>query len=417
MTKTTALLSKALKRFGVSQHCLTISMFFLPLSLQMNNIFLVLFFIAFIFEWNIREKISSLSSNYKKALPVVLLFFLIVFSYFYSFYTQTALDQILKSIPLLIVPLVFISDPKMFVENRNKFLYGLVAGCLVAAITSWGWLAYQLWLEEDISKAITWKYSKGNLISKLDQHTPYLAVFLFTSVGFIVSRLELIKGRKTKWILNVIVVIQILFLLHLLSRTAILYFFVAAITFLLIKKRIFVLLVLLLVSFAFFNVLIYDSNGSNGFFKRMLYKEIGLSGTDDLDPRFERWQYSWNLFKKSPIIGVGAGDVDVMRVIAYREAGDLEAYKLKYNAHNQFFEFLSAQGIIGGVLFMFCFGYIIYLAFSTKEYFLFYTVVGIFICSSTESMLRRSWGVVFFSIIASLVIVSYLRNKNSSLEF
>jgi O-antigen ligase len=412
MTKITTLTIKALKEFGLSQYCLTISMFFLPLSLQMNNIFLVLFFVAFIFEGRIKEKISSLLLNYKKVLPIVSLFFLIAISYSYSFYNQTALDQILKSTPLLLVPLVFISDPKMFVENRNKFLYGLVAGCFVAAVTSWGWLAYQLWLEEDISKAITWNYSKGNLISKLDQHTPYLAMFLFTSIGFIVSRLELIKKKTNKRILNVLVIIQILFLIHLLSRTAIIYFFVAAITFLLIKRRIFVLFAFLLASFASYNLLVQNGNDNNGFFERQLYKEIGLSGIDDLDPRFERWRYSWVLFKKSPIIGVGAGDVDIMRVIAYREAGDVEAYKLKYNAHNQFFEFLSAQGIIGGLLFLFCFGHLIYLAFSVKEYFLFYVVVGIFICSITESMLRRSWGVVFFSIIASLIIVSFIRKKN-----
>lgn len=401
------------KGFCASQYCLVLSMFFLPLNLQLNNIFLVLFLFFFILEGKVKEKIAALSSNYKNALPIIFLFFLIVLGYSYSFYTKSAFDQILKSIPLLIVPLTFVSDPKSFYENRNKFLYGLVVGCLVAAIISWSWLMYELWREEDLGKVITWKYSKGNLISILDQHTPYLAMFLFTSIGFIASRLEVVKNKSPKRILNIIAIIQILFLLHLLSRTAILYFFVTAIIYLLIKGRIFALLLLLLVSFAFFTLLIHDANDSSDFFERLLYKEIGLGGTNDLDPRFKRWEYSWNLFKKSPIIGVGTGDVDILRVVSYREEGDLEAYKSKYNAHNQFFEFLSAHGMVGGIMFLFCFGYIIYLALGTKEYFLLYTVIGIFICSSTESILRRSWGVVFFSIIASLVIISYIRKKDS----
>ncbi|MER3375821.1 MAG: O-antigen ligase family protein [Allomuricauda sp.] len=413
MTKGNFILLKKIKEVNVSLYSLILSMFFLPLNLQLNNIFLVVFLIFFLLEGGVKEKTSTLLSNYTKVIPIILLFFLIVFGYSFSFETQLAFDQIVKSIPLLLVPLVFISDPKTFFENKNKFLYGLVAGCLVAAIISWGWLIYELWLEGNISKVITWKYSKGNLISKLDQHTPYLAMFLFTSIGFIVSRLGSVEQAKTRTILNVITIIQILFLIHLLSRTAILYFFVAAITFLLIKRRIFVLFALLLMSFSFFTVLTLDSNDKGDYFEKLLFREIGLSGADDLDPRFERWEYSWNLFKKSPIIGVGSGNVDAMRMVAYRKGGDLEAYKLKYNAHNQFVEFLSAQGAIGGLLFLFCFGYLMYLTLSTKDYFLLYVVVGIFVCSLTESILRRSWGVVFFSIMASLVVVSDIRSQKN----
>lgn len=225
-------------------------------------------------------------------------------------------------------------------------------------------------------------------------------MFLFISIGFIVSKLE--SKIKNKNILRTAAVILILFLIQLLSRTAVIYFLGATILYLAIKKYFSVLVVILLVVLAFFSILLSQENN---YYKKILVDEIGFNGIDKIDSRFERWNYSYELFCENPIFGVGSGDIEVYRLLKYRKNGDMYAYKENYNAHNQLLEFLSSQGLIGGFSYLLCFIYIVYLSIQSKNKFYLFTIVGIFVCCLTESMFRRSWGVICFSLIYSVVVV------------
>lgn len=400
MIKLSEKITKYIRDCDMASYALAISMFFLPLNLKLNNLFLVLFFILFVFEGNFNSKLNELKINYKKLIPTTTLFFIIVFGYTYSTYTNNAFSQIERMLPLFLLPLFFVSNPYKLYKHIDKYFFGLVLGCILSALITWGWLTFEFFFKKNGWNLFSWKYSKNNLIVNLGQHTPYISMFIFISIGFIISKLE--SKIKNKNILRTACVVLIVFLIQLSSRTAIIYFLGASIIYLAIKKYFSVLVVLLLLILAFFSFLVSQENN---YYKKILVDEIGLSGIDKIDSRFERWNNSYELFYENPIFGVGSGDVEVYRLLKYRKNGDMDAYKEKYNAHNQLLEFLSSQGLIGGFTYLLTFAYIIYLSLRSKNKFYLFTIIGIFICCLTESMFRRSWGVICFSFVYGLVVV------------
>ena len=413
MTKLSQTIAKYIRDYEMTSYALAISMVFLPLNLKLNNLFLVLFFILFVLEGNFNSKLYQLKINYKRLIPIATLFFVIVFGYTYSTYTNCAYRQIERMLPLFLMPLFFVSSPYKLYKHIDKYFFGLVLGCVLAALITWGWLIFEFFLEKNDWNLFSWKYSKDNLIENLGQHTPYISMFIFISIGFITSKLEL-KPKNQK-ILRIACVVLTLFFIQLLSRTAVIYFLGAAVVYLVIKKYFSVLGVVFLVLLAFFSFLVSQENN---YYKKILIDEIGFNGIDKIDSRFERWGYSYELFSENPIFGVGSGDIEVHRLLKYRKNGDMDAYKENYNAHNQLLEFLSSQGIIGGFSYLFSFIYIVYLSLGFKNKFYLFAIVGIFICCFTESMFRRSWGVICFSFIYSVVVIeSIIKLKYQGAKF
>lgn len=416
MIKSINAIQKSVEEYNLAIYSLVVSLFFLPLNLNLNNFFLVLFFILFILEGSFEQKLQAFKENYKRTFPIAGLFIIMLIGYLYSTYTESASSQIEKSLPMILLPAYFVSSPHRFYRYSDKFFYGLVAGCIISAFISWGWWIYQLivvensWLE-----AFSWKYSKDNLIGLLDQHTPYLSMFLFISIGFLTKKLE----TETNEVLRIAYIfgniLLFLFLIQLLSRTAIIYFLVSAIIYLVAKRYFKVLGAIMIVLISFLILLFSQPDDRGAYFKTLLKDQVGLSGSEKIDPRFERWKYSFALFMENPIIGVGTGDAEIKRIIKYREGGDLDAYKNKYNAHNQFLEYLSAQGIIGGLIYLFCFAYLLRLSITSNNKLFLYIVTGIFICCMTESIFRRSWGIVSFSYIVAQLLANSIYLKGAKI--
>ena len=82
-----------------------------------------------------------------------------------------------------------------------------------------------------------------------------------------------------------------------------------------------------------------------------------------------------------------------------------------YNAHNQFMESLSTNGLIGGLIYFLVLGFLIVRSIQNKEY-LFSAIFLIFIIVNlTESMLVRIKGIEFFAIFSSLFLTSLIGPK------
>ena len=389
----------------IKMYFLYISLMFLPLNMNLNNIFLVVFMIIHLIEGGYRTKIAQVLKHLNKILPITLLFLIIALGFFYSEFKGNALKQIERSIPFLTIPIIFLSQPVLFSKRKNHIFYSLVLGCLFATLICWINLAVTLINNDEVYRLFTWEYSRLNLIKPLDQHTAYLSLFVLTSVGFLVSMLR-VKKDKFRVTQIIVTVVLITFLMHMLSRTAIAYFIICTILYFIVKKK-YVFLFGFIASIGLFvSVLLNNSADKSDFFKRLLVEQVGIEGDERADGRFKRWKYSWQLFKENPIFGTGTGDADILRTIKYRENADIYAYKQRYNAHNQFFEFLSAQGVFGALLFLYCFGYLLNLTYKHKDYLFLYIISGVVVCCITESMFRRSWGFVFFAIMGSLLIVS-----------
>lgn len=381
---------------------LYLSILFLPLSMRLNNLFLGIFVAFFILEGNYSFKYNNIKTNFRYVLILSVFFLIIALGTIYSEFIGKGLKQVERSLPFLIIPIIFLSEPKEYDKKQNNILISLVVGCILAAIICWAYLAYDVVSNNAYGDLLTWKYSKLNLIKPIDQHTPYLSLFVLSAIGFLVSHTKT-TALKAK-LKNISMVILTLFLFHLLSRTAIIYFCMASMIYLFFNKKYITAATFAIIICSLFSVLIINSDNKSNYFAKLFVDQMGINGTANFDGRFERWKHSYDMFLEEPFFGIGTGDADAYRAILYRKNNDIEGFKNRFNSHNQFLEFLSGQGVIGGIWFLFSFYFLLSKAYKLKEYLFFYIICGMFFCCITESMFRVSWGIVFFSIITSLFL-------------
>jgi len=388
---------------------------FLPLNLQLNNVLLFLFTLCFIFEGEWKSKWNNIKQHAKYLIPFLLIFLSVTFGYFNSTYAANAIGLIERSIPIILLPLLLLSQPELFQFHKKTIFNALAAGCVIAALICWGSLLIQAISEQSFSNIFSWRSTRQKATSILDIHPSYISIFLFTAIGFIAkTHINRANNKNRKTGPYVVLVILITFLFQLLSRTALIYFMFASILFLVLQRKFKLLLgyVLLIATLAL--TIFYGLEDKSQYFERVLLKETGIAGEENLDKRFVRWKVLLDLFAERPLLGHGTGDVEIMRAIKFKEMDDLTAYKHKYNAHNQYLETLVSQGAVGLFFLLFALGYLIYICLRTKSYFFLFALLGFMFCAMTESLLQRSWGIVYFSLISGMLLVANVSNQNQS---
>jgi hypothetical protein len=105
---------------------------------------------------------------------------------------------------------------------------------------------------------------------------------------------------------------------------------------------------------------------------------------------------------------VGYTKVRELRSDLYRERGITLQTPGDYNTHNQFLEYLSTNGAIGGFIYVIAMAYLLLASLKYKD-LLYVFLFGAFVVSNmTESMLVRIKGIEFFAIFASLFLCELL---------
>jgi O-antigen ligase len=123
--------------------------------------------------------------------------------------------------------------------------------------------------------------------------------------------------------------------------------------------------------------------------------------------RYHRWNGILRAFnaEENWLIGTGSGDTQSIYDAAFIQGKFYEALKDKYNAHNQFLEFLIANGIFGLLLYIFV---LLFFAYKTKlkgTALSFFIIITLF--SLSESIFGRSQGVFIFAFFYAFLIVYY----------
>ena len=108
----------------------------------------------------------------------------------------------------------------------------------------------------------------------------------------------------------------------------------------------------------------------------------------------------------------GTADDDDLRKPIYKRNRDVIAYNRNYNAHNQFFEYLSTYGILGAIVFVVLFYTIFALVIRHKNSFFLFIFFAFLLASMTESLLERTLGIVYFGLALSFLII--LTSKNDT---
>ncbi len=396
-------------------YCLILAVFFLPIHLNLNNIFLVSFFglssIQFIIGAK-DESIKQLKRNKWTLLIVTIPFLLNALGVIYSDELKKGFDFTIRTIPFLYLPLIAVTTPRIFVENYKKMGYALVIGSLLVAIYSWSHTSIEIFnLNKPWEELFGPLYSHHNLVKALDLHAAYLSICIYTAIGFLVVEFKNCK-KALKIASTISIIFLLFFMFHLLSRNAIIYFLMATIVFLIFSKQ-WKLLISGSILVIMLAVLAY--NVKHNYLRDRIFNNLNFlekkTQFSKKDDRFDRLAASYEVFKQKPVFGFGTAAESKHRREIFKKNNDIVAYKRNYNAHNQFFEYLSTFGIIGGLAYIIFFTYLFYLSIKLRSGFFIFVITGLFFASLTESIFERSQGVVYAALIIALMLSFQIRQR------
>lgn len=423
--------------------------------------------IALLLQWLLglgyKHKIIMLKHN-NFGVGLIVFYLLYATSFFWSENKEVAIiDMILKT-PLLVFPLVILSQKPLPAKLTNQMFLSFALSSLGLNLFCLG-SSYFSFLE---SRQIN-SFFYDSLV--LNMHTSSQSMFTCFSIVLFVY---FFKKEKllSNWMAYLAISFQAIFVLLLSSRIQILIMIVMVPAYLIsyYYKRKQTALGLLYTALIFgFSFFIISTPSKLNYRYTKTISQINSIGVDNdnSDPRKLIWSAGIDIIRNNWLIGKGVGGAKDALVARYSELIlddptaenllDSTVFKIKqnnqtisylkektinntheeelidhakyiltrknnayknalqreYNFHNQYLETFGTVGIFGLLLLLYLLGYLFILSIRSKDYL---TICFLFIVATsflTESMFERQAGVAFFSFFYVLLIGRINSNKLS----
>ncbi|XOL40592.1 hypothetical protein KCTC32420_00966 [Aequorivita nionensis] len=350
---------------------------------------------------------------------ILTLFFLIfLLGIFYSINIVQGQKDIIRHLPFLIFPLIFITIKPFLKKERllivKIFIHSLsifFCICLITAIIR----QIGFWHRGGI---FNWYYFyRYDFLEIFNQHPTYLSMFTLLSIGFLLFSKSQLLLSKVLFYLTIL--IQTLALILYGSRIGyILLFLIILIHFfknLLSKEETnrirYVLIYSIGLSILFlisFNIPIvkerflytigykYDYKFNNKeFIKHNSPEELG---------RLLLWQDAADLIKENPFLGYGTGATRDVLLQKYKKEDHTLFLEKRFNAHNSYLELLLSGGIILLISYLAILLVLFLKSVRKKDYVLFSFALIITITSITESLFIAQ-GILFISFFYCFFLI------------
>ena len=314
-----------------------------------------------------------------------------------------ALDFLEYKLSLLAFPFLFSFEPKFRVNWKYVFYSFLIAVALLVIY--------------DLAQASI-HYSKTGVLNSFyssalspTHHPTYLTAFLSLAIMISLRFAKSLDSLKLKMICWGIIGLLVLLHVPLASLSGMLFlvlFFSGVFIYLLVKKRKWVSLLIMVLSsfFLVFSVLkvqpSLNTNINNTINlvneyidspkKFIQTRPFPMQGNE---ARLVVWTVALDIFMEHPM-GVGLGNLEEMMRQRLVELGLNQQAALNYNPHNQYLQIAAESGIIGLLLFLGILLYGIAWAISSKNWLLLLVILSLAINCLFESMLQRQSGIVFY---------------------
>jgi O-antigen ligase len=315
-------------------------------------------------------------------------------------------------VPLLGFPIFFCDYSK----SRLSVLFsGFIFGIVLISVFLTGRICFNIYNNHP---------DNIPLFSWLNEHQQE-----YTSIGFSVLEHPTYLALKINWILVVLILfsqiqrftmkisIPIIMLLTLTlfilaSKAGLLFWFILVLIYFTknLKKGSNPILYFILIP-AFILVTFYSVTEIQRIEKFISEIKSDLSGPQidwkNIDQRTREWYSAVQVIKERPVLGAGLLKVEDMMVEEYLKNGFKDEALLRLNAHNQFLEAQMTFGIAGTISLFWML--IVPLVFRKRLKYPGLTVVFISLISFYllfESMFNRQWGIMFFILFYSILIIS-----------
>ena len=166
---------------------------------------------------------------------------------------------------------------------------------------------------------------------------------------------------------------------------------------------------LIAVSTTLFFVVLYSFSGINERFKEMIVATKIKNNTETSSGiRLIVWENAIKKAFNKNYFGYGVGDVQTILDNSYINNGYKKIADEHYNTHNQYLQTALTIGIVGLSIFVFCLLFLMFKFISEKEYLSSLILLFFLLTFLFESYLERQNGIIFFSLIISLL--TFTRN-------
>ncbi|MBT8314583.1 MAG: O-antigen ligase family protein [Maribacter sp.] len=379
-------------KFGL----LYLVVFSLPMYMRVNNILLGIFISWAVLDNIINGRYSGIRTMFLRGLPILVFFFLAIVGAFRSFSLEN-LSYLEKYWSFLLLPIALLPDLEACAVRKRSLFIALTWGCLATLLICYTNVVWEIISrEEPASYFFRWRHIGHQFTEIADTHPTYLAMFIVTSICF------LAQDRKSSYTMKSIVIpILILSLYQLASRMALIILALLLIFIIVqwLRKNKWQLAAVLF-GLVFGGLLVFYY-GSDYLKQRYFSKESIMN-----DRRIARWEVSYDIFKEYPVWGVGFKEIKPLRKEGYLTYGFTHAASEDFNAHNQFLEYLSTQGVVGGFVYGVSMMYLFLLAVYQRDLLFAFIFFAIIVANLSESMLVRIKGIEYLALFGTLFICS-----------
>lgn len=376
---------------------------FLPLRNNISGVVLFILIFSSILDFKNTKNIIKKSIQSKFLILFISLFLIHLLGLLYTSNFRYAFKDLDIKLPLLIFPFLLLGrgiDKKTI----DFILKGFIIGCLIGSIGAFS-NAIQLYVQtRDISKML---YEGMQFI----MHSSYFALYLSFSIAYLFFKLDAENSLFTKKNVAIfsLIFFFIMVIIFLNSRAGMIGLGVSFLFFLvyvILEKRLklfyFLMSIFLMTSLFVFTT----SNQIFNRFKAINNETVSVSTSNinTMDLRMAILTIGFDLFKESPVIGYGTGDIKDVLIEGYKKENFIKGFDRKYNCHNQFLQFLLAFGIIGLLVFSVSLIYPMFFAFFKKNYLFVFLILMLSFNFLFESMLETKAGVEFYAFFNALLI-------------
>lgn len=351
---------------------------------------------------------------------VLLLLLAALTGLFFSTNNKSGFATIESLIPLLVLSFITFSSSKIIESKVIRYsLSSFVAGVIALNLVSLFFISYDLWDPINLQSNII---LANNAIVKI--HPVFLSLYISFCIFFLVDQffpLDTANRAKTGWILFSLVIL-IVYLVWINSRTGIFSFFAGAIfyTFYKFQKKYRIVSLLFLIAILLLIVIIPFSR------ERFVNAPLRVIRGDASEITNDRNTYTLVARKqildcsiellKGPefFYGYGTGDFrDEIRK-CYQEKGYTYAYEQNLDSHNEYFAQLHRHGIIGLTFFLMLLIIPFRYALKHRSSLLAVFIILFAFTALFENVFSAQKGVTFFALICPLLML--LAKQQSRVE-
>ena len=373
----------------------------IPFFEEMQVFLVALLTLTWLLDFNYKRKYDTFIKNGRSKL--LLVFYLLYFSYvlgmFYTDNLEAGFSILERKTLLLLSPLLFLTfNEYLFTPKRQKILfYTFVFSCLLYVLLMFG-IAIN-----NFARTGDWFYFFYGKLSLWKSPT-YISIFLVFSntIIYYYAFISSETSKKEKRILLSVLFLNLVYIILLQSKAAILIQFILLILFVVyiylygekIKKMLYVMLFPILIMVVLFLALPQQANRIDYAVREFKNSELLTEGSTGV--RLMVWKSSLKLFKDKPIFGYGLGDAQdsLNELIAKNDTINWSYFP---HSHNQYLQIMLQLGLVGLIAFLSIFYVSIRVCFSGsgKGFLLLFFIIPLMLDMLTD-VFTENQSVIFF---------------------